>query len=510
MKPPLALLLLLVVARSLCAAGADDAAKTFDQLFADEVRQVRLTADSRDDIDLARRLMTAADSVAEQPAMAALLLEKAHELTAKVPQGSSTAIAAMEALGVKMPERREAANQKIVAILQRDFARAAKADEQVAAGQALVDKMMEMAEQAAAHSEFAAMAHLNQALPVAAKIKSPSEASIRARLAALTRRQRTQAQVAALKERILKDRTDKAAAGELIMLLIVDLDKPAQAAPYLDIVADEDLGKHVALASKEPAELAAADHLALGLWYEGLARKAAAASRRLPFQRSEESLEKYLEMQGEQNLTRLQAEVALKRVKAAMLALPAEAGGKESSAWASFDGKPLKIEAESAQIILKPMQASRGRGASGGSFVAEPEERDPKKQEQRGQLIFHVKSSGAADAYLWVRVRSDVARQLCYLGVSAGRLTVIAQEPPRMDLPRKIIDWTWVKFAADQTDAIDQLGPDGKPTPAALAAQNGAIHLRDGFNSIAIMGARQDDSLQIDAIYLSKTASAPQ
>ncbi len=509
----------LLLAAPLLAAQADDASKQFDQLFGEEIRRVQATADSADDIDLARRLTKAASTVADQPAVMAVMFERCYDLASRFPAGTAAAIEAMEALAEKLPERRESANQKILALLQRDFQRAMKADELAKAGQPLLEKLVELADDAAANSDYnAALLHLTRALPIAARIKSPTESGLRSRILAMSHRQRVEKEIAALQERILRDRTDKGAANDLVMLLITEQNKPSLAAQYLDMLADEELKKHITLATKESAELAPADQLSLGLWYESLAKRSPLAVRRGLYQHSQDHLQAYLDKQSEQNLSRLQAEISIKRVQAAIKELAADpAATRDAESMYTFTGKPLRVEAERAQVIAKPMQIVRGRGAGGGQFVFEPDERDPKKNEERGQLIMHIKAAEASDAFLWVRVRSDLKSQLLYIGVEAGKKTTIPVsttkrggpgEPVRQMLPRDIPEWTWVQFDARQLPR--ERNAAGQFTPAAAAAEKGMIHLAVGVNSIEILGARRDDGAQIDAIYLSKTPAKPE
>ena len=509
----------LLLAAPLLGAQADDAAKQFDQLFGEEIRRVQGTADSADDIELSRRLTKVAGTVADQPAVMEVMLERSYDLAARFPSGTATAVEAMELLAEKLPERRDGANAKVLALLQREFQRAMKAEELAKAGQPLLDKLLELADEAAANSDYAAaVLHLNKALPVAARIKSPAEPAIRSRILALSHRQRVEKEIAALQERILRDRTDKGAANDLVVLLITEQNKPSLAAQYLDMLADEELKKHIGLATKESADLVPADHLSLGLWYEGLAKRSALIVRRSLYQRAQEHLQAFLDKQSEQNIKRLQGEIALKRVQGSIKELAADPSApKDIEGMYTFTGKPLRIEAERAQVIVKPMQVVRGRGAGGGQFVFEPDDRDPKKNDERGQLIVHVKATEAGDAYLWVRVRSDLKNQILYIGVEPGKKTTIpvsgskkggVGEPVRQFLPGNIPDWTWVQFDAKNSprerDALGQL------TAAGKAAEKGMIHLVAGLNSVEILGARRDDGAQIDAIYLSRTPGKPE
>jgi hypothetical protein len=80
------------------AAPEDEALQAFNSLYGDEVKRVLSTPDTADDAALAGKLLETAKTVAGQPALMAILCEKAAELGKSSPAGRATAAQAMELL----------------------------------------------------------------------------------------------------------------------------------------------------------------------------------------------------------------------------------------------------------------------------------------------------------------------------------------------------------------------------------------------------------------------------
>jgi tetratricopeptide (TPR) repeat protein len=498
----------------LLAAGpvrADaEAAKEFDKLFGDAVRQAMGTLDVADDIALAHKLLEAAKTVTDKPALMAVMLEKAYDLSARDSTGTATAIDAMETLADRQPDRRVAATQKVLTLLQRDYTKA-KAAELATAGGAYIEKLVELGEAHASAGDYAgAVADYSKALPISTRIKSPQEPVIKARITALTHRQRVEAQIAALQERILKDRTDKNAANDLAILYVTELDKPSAAQQYMDAITDDEIKKNVPMAAKEVGELAGPELMTMATWYEGLSKKVASVpAKKITLTRAEKYLESYIEKQtsAEQNLVKLQAELALKRVQAAIKDLTPEVASKEpAEKLFTFTGKPLAIDAEKAQVIEEPMKIERTSSANNGAFIWKPGTIGQRALDGPGHVVFHVKTAEATEVYIWGRVRSlDAANNSFYLAVAEGKVTTGTKR--RWDLPEETRNWVWAPFS-EQRDRGGRGGPGGgRFGPPQREPEPQAVKLEAGVNSIMIFP--REHGAQLDGIYISKTNEKP-
>ena len=517
--PVKAIALALVLACASLPAKADlEAAKEFDQLFGEAVKQATATPDAADDISLAKKLIEAAGSATDKLPLMTVMLEKAYDLSARdtardsTGTGTATAISAMEALADRFPDRRVASTQKILTLLQRDYSRAKPADLPVT-GNALIGKLIELGEAHASAGDLPyAIADYTKALPVSIRIKSAQEPAIRARILALTHRNRIESQIAILSERVLKDRSDKVSATELVSLYITELNKPSVAQQYLDIVTDEETKKHVPLAAKDTGELAAQELLWLGTWYETISKKAGSiAAKRITLTRAEGYFESFLEKQSDQDLTKLQAELALKRVQTALKDLTPETLGVKETVEKIFvfTGKPLAIEAEKAQVVEEPMKIEKTSSASGGAYIWRPGTIGQRVEDGGGHVVFHVKTSEAVDVYLWGRVRSpDEANNSFYIAFAKDKVTT--GDRRRWDLPTDSRNWTWTPFTdrrirGDRPSPFDREKRFGPPQrePEPIA-----IRLEAGVNSIII--TPREHGAQLDSIYLSKTPDKPQ
>ncbi|MEX2214371.1 MAG: hypothetical protein WD768_09605 [Phycisphaeraceae bacterium] len=512
---PVLALVMIVLARPALALSEEAlaAAKQFDSLFGESIKQVTNTVDPADDIALAKKLVEAAASVSDKPDLLAVMLEKAYDLCAKDPSGTATAIQAMEVMADRLPEKRASANQRIIILLTRDYSRARTAADQQTNGQALIDRMSESAEaHFNANDYLTAVADYRKALPIAVRIKSPSDAIIRSRIETIGHRQRTESQISSLQARILENRNDVAGATELVTLLTIEMDRPAATVSYIDILTDEDLKKHVTLASKSADELTDADFLYLGTWYEGQAKKASSVAKRRTLERAASYLKSFLDSSPQDELVKLQAELALKRVQSSIKELsPEPVAPKDSEKVFVFTGKPITIEAEKAQVIGAPMKIERTPGASGGAFVWSPAKIGERNDTGGGHVVFHVKVEEATDAYFWGKIKAPAEENNSfYLAVTPGKETTGNRQ--RWDLPNDARNWTWATVA--DTRGRDR-GPGGFPGRRGFDPRDQntrdpepmKIRLEAGINSIIV--SPREAGAMLDTISLSKTPEKP-
>ena len=517
LRRAVALALPVMLAMAAPSMGADvDAVKEFDSLFGEAVKQAVASAEPADDVALATRLIEAAKTATEKLPLMTVMLEKAYDLAARDTTGTATAIDAMETLADRLPDRRLAATQKILALLQRDYTRAKPADV-AAAGTALMSKLTELGEAHVSAGDLPyAIADYTKALPIAIRIKSAQEPVIRARILSLTHKHRIETQVSSLQERILKDRNDKVAATELIALTITELDKPSAAQQYLDMITDEDTKKHVPLAAKDIGELSTQELLWLGTWYEGLSKKAGTIpAKRTTLTRAESYLESFIEKQTTADLTKVQAELALKRVQTAIKDLTPDVPGVKEAVEKLFvfTGKPLAIDAEKAQVVAEPMKIEKTTSANGGAYVWRPGTIGQRVEDGPGHVVFHIKVSEATDVYVWGRVRSpDEANNSFYLAVAKDKVTT--GERKRWDLPEGTRNWAWAPFYERRGKGDRGPGPFGGFGPGGgrfgqqqREPEPQTIKLEAGINSIMIFP--REHGAQLDGIYLSKTNEKP-
>ena len=314
---------LLIFAAPATADEAADALSAFNSLYGGEFKRASATFTADDDIVLAAKLLEAARTPSNPPAMLTVLCEKAYELAMGDPGGYATALAAMELLAEKVPAKKAECAPKILAVQMRVFPMASPA-EKAALGEKLFGSLSAAADvQAAAGDLDGAVESVRQALGIAVAIGAPAKDDFQARLAALMVRQQKQKQVAALKAKLAANPQDAATRKELLNLYVTDVDNPAEALKILDGDADDTTRKLLPEAAKRLEQVPEAVCPALGDWYRGMADQATAVtSKAVLLVRAKGYYQRFIEQHAAEDLARTTAKLALAKVGESLAALP--------------------------------------------------------------------------------------------------------------------------------------------------------------------------------------------
>ena len=311
------------------AAEADAAAKeeaekaghAFQSLYGDELKRVAATRDVADDLALAAKLLEAARAADAQPALLAALCEKCFNLATQDPKGYETALAATDLLARKVPQRAEAMQERVLSVRQRQYD-AGRGDARSAAGEALIKCLTDVAAARTGVGAFEEAAKFyRQALTVARAIRSASADWIGSQIKRLGEQQRIAANLPRLVANLKANPDNREARDQLIRLLLVDLDTPAEAAKYLDDKSDPLLGKYVPAAVKPVEEAPEAACVELADWYRQLAAAAVPGSKVGVLIRARGYYERFLDLHKIADLDRTKVELALKKVDEDLKAL---------------------------------------------------------------------------------------------------------------------------------------------------------------------------------------------
>ena len=109
-------------------ARGEDAAREFEILFGREVKRVQRTPGTRDDAELAGRVLAAAGKAKAGSALRVLLYERAYELGVRHLAGHETAAKAIRLLGGQYPAREAECEEKLLKVLQMQYTAARGAD----------------------------------------------------------------------------------------------------------------------------------------------------------------------------------------------------------------------------------------------------------------------------------------------------------------------------------------------------------------------------------------------
>jgi len=353
------MVLAFVFAAPVLAAPEDEALQAFNSLYGGEVKRVLATPDTADDAALAGKLLEAARSAAAQPALLAVLCEKAAELGKPTPAGRATAVQAMELLAEKVPARKVACLERIAALRQMDYD-AGRPEAKAQAGETLLSALLALADaKIAAGDSAGASDACRKALALATSLKSELRTAVQSRLDLLAARQKAEQKVAALKARLAAAPTDAAARADLVKALVTELDDPAAAATFVDSSLDAALQKFVPAAAKGVEQTPEVACKELGDWYRGMADQVAGAARMPLVARAKAYYGRFLALHSAEDILRAQVVLALKKAEEA--AAPAAETPKVET--------PARTPTGAAKTPATGKAAS-GDGAAAGETLA--------------------------------------------------------------------------------------------------------------------------------------------
>ena len=205
--------------------------------------------------------------------------------------------------------------------LQKAY-QSAPAPERAAAGEAYISALLEAVQvktDAGALTEGVDL--LTKALATAIFIKSERRPAIETQLKGLAELARAARGTEDLKKQFEAHPEDAALREKLVRACLVDLDNPAEAAKYVEGLADETLRKFVPAAAKGVEAAPELACLALGDWYRGLADAAAARARPAMLARTQAYYRRFMEFHAAEDVDRAKVALALKKVEEDMAKL---------------------------------------------------------------------------------------------------------------------------------------------------------------------------------------------
>lgn len=238
--------------------------EAFEQIYGDRVRTMNSSAQR---VELAKQLVKDAAELSGDRPFQAFVYNKAYELASSSPDGYATAAAAMESLESAQPSQKTACEERILDMLDRQ-----SRSGPIAARRAAADKYFDHLSEAAAAADQSgdadkALALYEKALARTDVLSATRRAEISEQVRQIRARQTAEKRAAALKAALDKSPGDAKSAFELIRILLIDLDRPAEAVQYTSGLSDPAIKAIVADAAKDVASLPAPEALRLGDWY---------------------------------------------------------------------------------------------------------------------------------------------------------------------------------------------------------------------------------------------------
>lgn len=312
MRGTLGAVLLLVLP---AAAAGDETADTFQSLFGSRIAEVKRTVDRKDDAALVAEMLAAARKATKQPALVAMICDAAYALALPLPAAHASAVDCMNLLADVIPDRAHDCRKKTLAIRQRAY-RESRGFDRIELGEEVLDSMLMLADSAAAMGEWTeAASHCQQALMVAGTIKSLRRPEAQNKLAYVIGRRRFVSQIEVAKLAVKNKPQDPVSRDRLVTLLLVEMDRPAEAAKYVAKEMNEDLAANVPLAAKDADALSDAECLKLAEWYRSLAARASPDGKVHVHRQAAKHYGLYLAKHPDEDLERTKVTLALKQVE---------------------------------------------------------------------------------------------------------------------------------------------------------------------------------------------------
>ena len=316
-----AILLVLVIGTSGVRAATETAAETeakatFKSLYGEEVTRAMRTSSTVDDVKLAGKLLNAVATSRDQPALLALLCEKAYDLGKKNSEGYDVALEAMNVLSISSPDKKPQCFDKVVSIHQLRYIRAKLADRPEAA-QTLVNAMIDACDaNAQAGNIDAAKLHCLKASRFAVAARLGQKEALQAKYRELVAAERLVKRIAGYEARLKVDPSQIVPREALINIYLIEKNDPAGAAKWLNEDCDERLRTYIPLVTGDINTIAETTLVELGDWYKSLAASAQPPSKSGLLIRAQTFYEKFIEKHTAADLVRTKALLALTRVKA--------------------------------------------------------------------------------------------------------------------------------------------------------------------------------------------------
>jgi formylglycine-generating enzyme required for sulfatase activity len=292
-----------------------DTASDYERLFGTEGRKVTASRTKTDDASFAAKLIKIAKNMPDSPDFQILLYEKASEFGSAGPAGCETALEALKLLEKAVPEKKVQWRQKKLAVVKLRFEKSYGAARK-AAGKPYMNMLEAVADAKAAEGNGSeAEALYKRAIMIATYIKSPRSAEILAKSNRVDDMVAQATKLRALRAKLKKNAQDTVTRTELIILYVVELDKPPEAARLLTDDLDKVTRTCVPFAAKKLEDIDEATCLKLGDWYyEKLWKNASDTGKPVVLRRAMGYYRRFLERHAKKDVELFRVETALKNI----------------------------------------------------------------------------------------------------------------------------------------------------------------------------------------------------
>jgi len=258
---------------------AADPKKDFDTIYGEDIKKVT----AKDSLAFGARLLTDAQGLKDDPAMAAYLVDKVMDYFTRGPAG----------------------------------------DDKTRLGEALVEQQLVLGDIRYLDHKLADALHFyQQASQTASIVKSARANETMLRTKVAQGRLDAEKHAADLEGRLAGKPADATTAKTLVKLYIVELDAPAKAVPFLAAAGDDKAAAFIKLAMGKPQDVPVDGCVDLAQWYRDQAAEASPGGKAIANGRANAYYERFLESYDKHDLTLLSVKKGLGEVRAELYKLP--------------------------------------------------------------------------------------------------------------------------------------------------------------------------------------------
>jgi ABC-type phosphate transport system substrate-binding protein len=297
----------------------------FQKLYGPDIARVKSTKGTADDLALARQILLSARRMKHNTKLLGAMCEAAFDLCLNVSGAETTAFEALSVLRSSAPRKKFDCALKRVALYEQAYA----AGTAKVVAENLVEVLMTSAKIGTSSGRHAEAAELwRRAQKVAEDTKNPALNVVRERQIAFAARAVSEREARTLDQRLRHnwearaiaeclgyDWKDPESRRKLLMLLLVELDEPAEAVKFLDAATDDTMKTNLPLAARPVAKLSEESALSLAEWYVGLANKAGVGGEELMLARARSSYRRFFALhQKRSDALATRAALGLRRI----------------------------------------------------------------------------------------------------------------------------------------------------------------------------------------------------
>lgn len=287
----------------------------YKDLFGAEEAAALASPGTKDEAALAAKLLKAAESVQDDPALVAFMLEKAYDLGVKDESGLPTAVDAARRLLAKDAQTYAGYRPKLLEAHRLRYQKGPRAG-RAEAGTAYIEALVEVGDAAAAEGKGAdAINAYRQAVTVATALRSTRKDELQRKIKSIEARSAARKRIESMGARLRKEPDNTDLARKLAIASVSEAADLALAARYAKASRDKDLQALIGLAQLDPEELDEQEWVRLGDWYKGLAAAAAKSVRVSLIERAGSYYARFLDVHTREDAERLKVSLASQEIE---------------------------------------------------------------------------------------------------------------------------------------------------------------------------------------------------